>query len=403
MPQFQHLPGSICAPRGFRASGVAAGIKPSGNPDVALIVSDRPAAAAGVFTTNRVCAAPVLVARDHLREGTARAIAVNAGNANACTGETGMRDARRMAALTAELIGAAPTDVLVASTGIIGRPLPMDRLEQGLRRAAAELSPEGGPQAARAIMTTDTRPKEIAVEVPLDGSTVRIGGICKGSGMIAPDMATLLAFVTTDAGVWPEVLQSALRSVVEQTFNCLTVDGDCSTNDTLLILANGAADGARVAPGSPAHARFCDGLLYVCTHLAKELARDGEGATKLVEVQVRGASSFLAARQVGKAIANSPLVKTALFGNDPNWGRILCAAGYSGVDLDPARLALTVCGIPLVRDGEPLPFDEAAASQAMKAPENVVTLDLGLGAHSATVWTCDLSYDYVRINAEYTT
>ena len=402
MPPLQTIPGAVCAPQGFRAAGVAAGIKPSGNPDVTLIVSDTPAHAAGLFTTNRVCAAPVLVSREHLQRGRARAIAVNAGNANACTGEQGMRDARRMAALTAELLGVEPEEVLVASTGVIGRMLPMDRVEAGLRMAVAALRPDAGEEAARSIMTTDTRPKEIAVELEIGGKPVRIGGICKGSGMIHPNMATMLAFLTTDAEVWPEVLQSSLRQAAERTFNCVTVDGDTSTNDSLFLLANGAS-GVRIAPGSPAQEAFDEALLYVCTHLAKELARDGEGATKLVEIRVVGARSGAIARKVGKAIANSPLVKTALFGNDPNWGRILCAAGYSGVAVDPARLALTVCGVPLVREGEPVPFDEAAASQAMRAPEIQIVVNLNQGSHAATVWTCDLSYDYVRINAEYTT
>lgn len=402
MSEFFEIPGAVCAPRGFRAAGVAAGIKPSGNPDVTLIVSDYPAAAAGVFTRNRVVAAPVLVSREHLAAGTARAIAINAGNANACTGMQGMEDARRMAQITANLLEIPVEQVLVASTGIIGRHLPMDRLEAGLGQAAAELSPENGSQAARSIMTTDTRPKEIAVEINVDGAQIRIGGICKGSGMIQPNMATMLAFITTDAEVWPEVLQSALVSAVERTFNCVTVDGDTSTNDSLFILANGTS-GVRVTPDSPTHRAFCEGLVYVCTHLAKELARDGEGATKLVEIQVHGARSTAQARKVGKSIANSPLVKTALFGNDPNWGRILCAAGYSGVTIDQERLALTLCGYPLVREGEPVEFDEAAVSQAMRVPEVLIRLDLGQGRSSSTVWTCDFSYDYVRINAEYTT
>jgi glutamate N-acetyltransferase/amino-acid N-acetyltransferase len=402
MAEFFEIPGSVCAPQGFRAAAAAAGIKPSGNPDIALIVSDRPTSAAGVFTRNRVVAAPVVVSRRHLADGAARAIAVNAGNANACTGAQGQAAAQRMAELTGELLGLEATEVLVASTGIIGRPLPLDKVEAGLREAAAGLSSEGGPAAARAIMTTDLRPKEVAIEISIDGSRVRIGGICKGSGMIQPNMATLLAFVTTDAEVWPEVLQAALASAVERTFNCVTVDGDTSTNDTLVILANGAS-GVRITPESPAHKAFCDGLVYVCTHLAKELARDGEGATKLVEIQVRGARSNAQARKVGKSIANSPLVKTALFGNDPNWGRILCAAGYSGVAIDQERLALTLCGYPLVREGEPVEFDEATVSHAMRAPEVLIRLDLGQGRSSATVWTCDFSYDYVRINAEYTT
>lgn len=402
MAQLTLVSGSVCAPQGFRAAGVAAGIKPSGNPDVALIVSDSPCNAAAVFTTNRVCAAPVLVSRRHLADGKAQAIAVNAGCANACTGDAGLRDAERMAEIAATLVGIEPTDVIVCSTGVIGRPLPMDRLEAGLTRAARELSPEGDSQAARAIMTTDTRPKEVAVEVAIDGKAVRIGGMCKGSGMIAPNMATMLAFLTTDAEVWPEVLQAALVAATERTFNCVTVDGDCSTNDTLAILANGQS-GVRVTPGTPAHQAFCEGLLHVCTHLAKELARDGEGATKLVEIRVSGGRSTTQARQVAKSIANSPLVKTALFGNDPNWGRILCAAGYSGVALDQSKLALEVSGIALVKNGQPLPFDEATTSNAMKVPEVEILLDLGLGRAEATVWTCDFSYDYVRINAEYTT
>ncbi|MCC2670278.1 MAG: argJ [Armatimonadetes bacterium] len=402
MAEFFEIEGSVCAPEGFLAAGVAAGIKPSGNPDVTLIVSDRPATAAALFTRNRVVAAPVVVSREHVSRGRARAIAVNAGNANACTGSTGMENARRMARVAADLLGTEPEEILIASTGIIGRPMPMERLEAGLALAARELRPDGGPAAARSIMTTDTRPKEIAVEISVDGSRFRIGGICKGSGMIEPNMATMLAFVTTDAEVWPEVLQAALTTAVERTFNCVTVDGDTSTNDSLFILANGAS-GVRVSPESPAHRAFCDGLLYVCTHLAKELARDGEGATKLVEIQVTGSRSTAQARKVGKSIANSPLVKTALYGNDPNWGRILCAAGYSGVPIDQERLALTVCGYPLVREGEPVEFEEATVSRAMQDPEILIRLDLGQGRSASTVWTCDFSYDYVRINAEYTT
>lgn len=402
MPDLQPPSGSVCAPEGFLAAGVAAGIKPSGNPDIALIVSDRPAAAAAIFTTNRVCAAPVHVTREHVRGGVARAIAVNAGCANACTGEQGMRDARRMAATVAGLIRVRPEEVLVASTGVIGRMLPMDRLEAGLKDAAGRLSRDGDIAAARAIMTTDTRPKEIAVEVEVGGRTLRLGGMCKGSGMIAPNMATMLAFLTTDAEVAPALLQPLLREAADRTFNCVTVDGDTSTNDTLAILANGAS-GVRVATGTREYEAFRGGLLHVCTHLAKELARDGEGATKLVEIQVTRAESAAQGRQVAMAIANSPLVKTALFGNDPNWGRILCAAGYSGAAIDPAKVNLTVCGIPLVRAGEPIPFDIPATSQAMRVPEILIEVDLGLGTTSTSVWTCDFSYDYVRINAEYTT
>ncbi len=392
----------MCAPLGYRAAGVAAGIKPSGNPDVTLIVSDFPSSAAGLFTTNRVCAAPVTVSREHLADGRARAIAVNAGCANAVTGERGMQDARAMAATAAAALGLGPEDVLVASTGVIGRHLPMDRLRDGLSHAAAELSADGGPAAARAILTTDTRPKEIAVEMEVDGRPVRIGGICKGSGMIAPNMATMLAFLTTDAAVDPALLHAELRDAADQTINCVTVDGDTSTNDSLFLLANGAS-GVRIAAGTPGHTAFRAGLLHVCRHLGRELARDGEGATKLVEVRVTGAKSEPEARQVARSIANSPLVKTALFGNDPNWGRVLCAAGYSGVEFDAALLSLQICGHPLVSKGEPIPFEEAAVSAAMKVPEVTVHLDLGRGEAHGFYWTCDFSYDYVRINAEYTT
>ncbi len=401
MPAFEEIPNSVCAPVGFRAAGVPAGIKPSGDPDVALLVSDAPATAAGVFTTNQVVAAPVLVSREHLRGGRARAIVVNAGNANACTGDQGIADARRMAAVAAGTLDLSPEEVLVASTGVIGQRLPMDRVEAGIRAAALELSDEAAP-AARAIMTTDTRPKEVAVEVRLNGSRVRIGGIAKGVGMIGPRMATLLAFLTTDAAVTPDILQATLNAAVERSFNCITVDGDMSTNDSVLLLANGRS-GVPLGPGTAALAGFEEALLHVCTRLAKELARDGEGATKLVEIEVSGARTPSEARVVAMTIGNSLLVKTALFGNDPNWGRILAAAGRSGIDIDPARVRLEVAGFRLMAEGNPLPFDREAASHALAAAEVRVCLHLGQGRASATVWTCDLSYDYVRINAEYTT
>jgi glutamate N-acetyltransferase/amino-acid N-acetyltransferase len=401
MGSLEAIPGSVCAPAGFRAGTSAAGLKESGDPDIALIVSDRPATAAGVFTTNRVVAAPVVLAKERAARGQARGIVVNAGNANACTGNQGLADAHRMAAVAAEALGVGPEEVLVASTGVIGHRLPMERVEAGIREAAGRLEADGAA-AARAILTTDTRPKEIAVAVTVGGQRIRVGGIAKGSGMIGPRMATLLAFVTTDAAIWPEVLQASLRSAVERTFNCLTVDGDMSTNDCLLVLANGAA-GVNAAPGSPVHTAFCEALLHVCTHLTRELARDGEGATKRMQVEVTGARSALQARQVAMTIANSPLVKTAIFGNDPNWGRILAAAGRAGVPLDPVRLQLTLGGIPLVRGGEPLPYDAGEARKALAAEEVCVVLDLGQGRFAATVWSCDFSYDYVRINAEYHT
>jgi glutamate N-acetyltransferase/amino-acid N-acetyltransferase len=401
--QITPIAGSVCAPRGFQAAGVSAGIKPSGNPDVALVVSDAPAQAAGVFTTNVFRSAPVIVSGEHLRRaGTARAVAANSGCSNACTGEQGLANARRMAEVTAGLIGCEPWEVQVASTGVIGRQLPMERVVAGLELAAAVLAPTGGPTAARAIMTTDTRPKETAVEVACGEVRFRLGGIAKGSGMIAPNMATMLAYVTTDAAVPAALLDSLLREAADRTFNCLTIDGDTSTSDTLLVLANGLS-GVEVTEDSGLIPAFRAGLLAVCETLAKELARDGEGATKLVEVRVTGLATAADARRVGLAIGNSPLVKTALFGNDPNWGRIVCAAGYSGVRFDPARVDLTLAGIPLVRGGEPAPFDEPATRAAMQVPEVAVEIAFGEGDAAATIWTCDMSYDYVRINAEYTT
>jgi glutamate N-acetyltransferase/amino-acid N-acetyltransferase len=394
------IPNSIAAPAGFRAAGVAAGIKSAG-PDVALIVADRTASAAAVFSRNRVLAAPILVSREHLRDGQMRAVVVNSGNANSCTGERGLADARRMAVVTAEAVGCRPEEVIVSSTGIIGHHMPMDRIEAGIRKAASELSREGG-NAARAIMTTDTRPKEIAVEFSIDGRPVRIGGIAKGSGMIGPNLATMLAFVTTDAEVWPEVLRAALAESAEKSFNSMTVDGDSSTNDTLAILASGNS-GVSIRPNSAAFDAFSNALDHVCIYLAKELARDGEGATKLIEIRVTGARTVGQARKVGLTVANSPLVKTAFYGNDPNWGRILMAAGRAGVAIDPNRIALRIGGIRLVERGAPVEFDVQAASAALRQPEVGVDLDLGIGGAGAVVWTCDFSYDYVKINAEYHT
>jgi glutamate N-acetyltransferase/amino-acid N-acetyltransferase len=402
LPPLREISNAVCAPEGFRAAGVAAGIKSTG-PDVALIVSDSPTHAAAVFTTNRVQAAPILVTRENLRasRGSARAIVVNSGNANACTGAQGMLDARRMTALTGEVLGISAEQVLVASTGIIGHHLPMEKLEAGIRSAAASLGRDAAPASA-AIMTTDLVAKEAAVEFELGGRPVRVGGICKGSGMIGPHLATMLAFVTTDADVWPEVLQPALAAVAARTFNCTTVDGDTSTNDTLAIFANGRS-GVAIRPNSPALRAFEAALEHVCTQLARALARDGEGATKLIELQVRGARTAVDARRIAMTMANSPLVKTAFFGNDPNWGRLMMAAGRAGVRFDPAHAALWIGDVQLVRAGEPLAFDHAAAVAAMKQPEVTTTLELAEGSAAARVWTCDFSYDYVRINAEYHT
>jgi glutamate N-acetyltransferase/amino-acid N-acetyltransferase len=398
----------VTAPRGYRAAGVRAGIKSpsSGHAvaplDLALLVSDRPATAAAVFTTNRAAAAPVLISREHLAQsgGTARAIVVNSGCANACTGDEGMAAARAMAAETARLVNCPVAQVLVASTGVIGVALPIDKICAALPSAFSGLSAEEGPAAARAIMTTDPFPKEAGAVVTIGGREIRIGGMTKGSGMIEPMMATMLAFITTDASVPQPLLQRALREVVEDTFNAITVDGECSTNDTVMLLANGASGAAVDEAG---YQDFRAGLGAVCLELALGIVRGGEGATKLVTVTVTGAASAGEARRAAKAIANSPLVKTAIHGGDPNWGRLIAVAGRAGVAFDLARAAVTIGSIVLFKDGRP--YDDASPQAAayLKGKDIAVSVDLGSGGSSSTVWTCDLSAEYVKINADYRT
>ncbi|RME74789.1 MAG: bifunctional glutamate N-acetyltransferase/amino-acid acetyltransferase ArgJ [Chloroflexi bacterium] len=394
---------------GFKAVGVACGLKQSGQPDLALVLADRDCSAAAVFTTNAFKAAPVLYDTALLRRngGRLRAVLVNAGNANAVTGEQGLRDAEAMARL-AETTGHLPPDsVFVMSTGVIGHHLPMDRVRRGIALAWEAVQSEAGERglnAAQAIMTTDLVPKQAFRQVGIGGRQVSIGGIAKGSGMIHPNMATMLAVLVTDAVIAPPVLADTLRRVVSQTFNRITVDGDTSTNDTVVILANGAAGGETLLPDTPALAEFEQALTGVCTDLARAIARDGEGATKLVEVQVLGAASPAEAEAAAKTVATSPLVKTALFGNDPNWGRVLAAVGRSGIQVDPARVSLRLGDFLLVQSGEPVAFDAPAVSRWLSQQTEVsVQVDLGLGNGSATVWTCDLSYRYVEINAEYHT
>ncbi len=389
------IEGGVTAARGVTAGATACGIKPSGRPDLALVASDGPASVAGLFTTNRVKAAPVLLCQDRVAAGRARAVVINSGNANACTGDAGARAAERAAAAAGARIGVGAGEVLMLSTGVIGVPLPVERIEAAL--PALALSPTGGDAAARAIMTTDTRPKTAAVAFEAAGTTVRIGGMAKGSGMIHPDMATMLAVLTTDAALAPDALQRHLVAAAGASFNRIDVDGDMSTNDSVLLLANGASG------VTPPDDLFAAALARVCVALAKGIAADGEGATKLLEVRVSGAASVDDANRAARAITRSNLVKTAMYGNDPNWGRIMCAAGYSGADFDPARARLAVQGIPLFAAGVPLPFDAAAASSALRAPEVVVALDLGAGDDGATAWGCDFSPEYVHINADYTT
>jgi glutamate N-acetyltransferase/amino-acid N-acetyltransferase len=394
--------GGITTPQGYRASGSSAGIKADNGLDLALLVSDTPATAAAVFTTNRAQAAPILVSREHLSAsgGVARAIVVNSGCANACTGDEGLRAAREMAAETARLVRCSVAEVLVASTGVIGVALPIEKIRAALPAAFRGLGNDHGSLAARAIMTTDPFPKEAAAEVKIGGRTIRIGGMAKGSGMIEPMMATMLGFITTDADVPQPLLARALREAVDSSFNAITVDGECSTNDSVMLLANGAS-GASINLGNCD--AFVDGLQAVCRELAMGIVRGGEGATKLVTVTVTGAASAVEARRAAKAIANSLLVKTAIHGGDPNWGRLIAVAGRANVAFELSRAAVTIGPTTLFRNGRP--YDEASAEAAeyLKGKEIALSVDLGSGPASSTVWTCDLSAEYVRINAEYRT
>ena len=394
--------GGVTTPQGYRASGSSAGIKANKGLDLALLVSDTPATAAAVFTTNRAQAAPILVSREHLSAsgGVARAIVVNSGCANACTGDEGLRAARDMAAETARLVTCSIAEVLVASTGVIGVALPIEKIRAALPAAFRELASDRGSMAARAIMTTDPFPKEAAADLKIGGRTIRIGGMAKGSGMIEPMMATMLGFLTTDADVPQPLLARALREVVDDTFNAITVDGECSTNDSVMLLANGAS-GASIDVGN--YDAFVGGLHAVCRELALGIVRGGEGATKLVTVTVTGAASAAEARRAAKAIANSLLVKTAIHGGDPNWGRLIAVAGRANVAFELSRAAVMIGSTTLFRDGRP--HDEAAAEAAeyLKGAEIALSVDLGSGPASSTVWTYDLSAEYVRINAEYRT
>jgi glutamate N-acetyltransferase/amino-acid N-acetyltransferase len=397
------LDGGVAAPRGFLAAGVACGIKATGAPDLALLSSEPRAAAAAVFTTNLAQAAPVLVSREQLARsgGHASAVVINSGCANACTGPDGLAHAQAMARRTAAAVSCAVHDVLVASTGVIGVKLDMTKVDRGIADAARCRSASGGPAAARAIMTTDPFPKEAAVEVTTRSGAFRVGGMAKGSGMIEPLMATMLAVVTTDAAVEPAVLQHALETVAADTFNAITVDGECSTNDCVFLLANGAS-GVRL--GAPDHATLVAALRAVCEPLAVGIVRGGEGATKLITVRVAGARSAADARQAARAIANSPLVKTAVHGGDPNWGRLVAVAGRSGAAFSLDRAAVRIGPVVLFAEG--VPHDERAEEAAvyLRNPEVEIEVNLGTGGSAQSqMWTCDLSAEYVRINAEYRT
>jgi glutamate N-acetyltransferase/amino-acid N-acetyltransferase len=404
----------VTSARGFRAGAAAVGVKKlSEKPDVGLIACDVEAQAAGVFTKNKVVAAPVLVSKEHLAaRRTMRGVVANSGCANACTGEQGMADAREMARAVGTSLGCPEEGVLVASTGVIGRLLPMDKLRAGIAQCAAALA--AGPEAdlafARAIMTTDTRPKQAGVRFTLRGRTVTVAGATKGVGMISPNMATTLGFLTADAPVGSALLKKVLRRAADATYNCLTVDGHMSTSDTVVILASGLAmEGASKADRKPIAADTDEAALFeaavvaVCDNLARQIAADAEGGTKVIEVRVTGGASDAEARRAACAIANSPLVKTAFFGEDPNWGRIVSAAGYGGITSNSETMRLEMGGIVIFDRGTPVDADAAKLQAVMKAHDIDVHLDLGAGTGKARYLTCDFSYDYVKINAEYTT
>ncbi|WP_245395575.1 bifunctional glutamate N-acetyltransferase/amino-acid acetyltransferase ArgJ [Anthocerotibacter panamensis] len=399
------ISGGVTAPKGWLAGGIASGIKPSGKPDLTLILSDMPAVAAGVFTTNLVRAACVDYNRNLMAQGgEVRAIVVNAGNANAATGQAGVAAVHTTAQIFADLLGTAPDTILTASTGVIGVLLPVEKIAQAAMQLVAGVSPTGSSQAAQAILTTDLVEKTMALEAEIEGVTVRMGAIAKGSGMIHPNMATLLAFITCDAAVDRDLWRKLLQQANACSFNQITVDGDTSTNDMLLALSNGAAGNPTIHdPASPA-AQVLGGMLTaICIDLAKKVARDGEGATKLVEILVDGAATEADARQVARTVAGSSLFKAALFGCDPNWGRIAAAAGRAGVAFDANQLAIWLGDIQLMEHGEPLRFDRPAAVQYLKQDPVSVRIGLGQGTGQGRAWGCDLTYDYVRINGEYTT
>jgi glutamate N-acetyltransferase/amino-acid N-acetyltransferase len=391
---------SVTAPLGFRAAGFASGIKPD-RLDLALVVADGPCVSAGVFTTNLAQAAPVLVSREHLAGGRTRAIVANAGCANAATGDAGLADAREMAALTAQAVGCPAEHVVVASTGVIGVRLPMAKVRAGIALAGPRLSRDGAPDAARAIMTTDTKPKQTSVDFTVGGTTCRVGGMAKGAGMIAPNLATMLAFFTTDAAVAPKLLDRALREAVGDSLNRITVDGDTSTNDCAIVLASGASGAPAIERDGTDYAAFRDALTDAARQLARMLVRDGEGVTRIAEVRVEGARTPAEADRIARTVAESPLVKTALHGGDPNWGRVLAAVGRAGVPLDIARVSLWIGDVHVAENGAARDYVEKTAAAAMQEEPVRLRIRLGEGDASGWIWTSDFSHGYVDINAHY--
>lgn len=406
MEELEILEGSIELPKGFLASGIFAGIKKS-KKDIALIYSEKVANAAAVFTTNKVKAAPVLLDMKRIEKGIAQAIIINSGNANACTGEKGFEDAVNMAKKVSQLLKIDEENVLVCSTGVIGAPLPMEKVLKGIEAAAENLSTEGGYQAAEAIMTTDTFLKGVTAKFVIEGKIVTMTGFAKGSGMIHPNMATMLSFILTDANITKVALNKAFKETVDKTYNMISVDGDMSTNDTAIILANGEAQNKTIEEGTHEFDIFYRALEHVNKTLAKLIVKDGEGATKFMEVNVINAKTEKDARLAAKSIVNSNLVKTAIFGEDANWGRILAAVGYSGADFDASRVDIYLKSmkgeIKVCENGGYIFFDEALAKEILKEKEITVTVDMKAGEYSANSWGCDLSYDYVKINGSYRT
>jgi len=396
------ISGGITAPKGFKAAGVHCGIKRK-KKDLAIIYSEVPAEASAVFTSNQVKAAPLLVDQNLLKEGDKfRAVVINSGNANACTGRKGIEDAKKMAVWTAKELGLLPAEVLVASTGKIGTFLPMDRIRQGIKNAVSSLDKNGSSDAAYAILTTDKVKKEIAVEIKIDGVVVRIGGIAKGSGMIYPNMATMLSFITTDALIDRDALKIAFKTAVDKSFNLITVDGERSTNDMVVILANGMAGNKKIYRNSSGCRIFQKALDYVCTELAKKIVRDGEGATKFIEVRVEGAANFEDAKKAAFSIANSNLVKTAMYGEDPNWGRIVSAIGNAPIKIDPEKIKVFFNGIQVVRKNMPVAGGREKVKKLLSQNNIEISVNLGIGKGDCTVWTSDLSPEYIRINSLYT-
>ena len=393
----------VTFPKGFSAAGVKAGIKKSGNPDLAVIYTKTEAVVAGTFTQNQVAAAPVFASKKVVATGTAHAVVSNSGCANACTGAVGDADAKKTQEVAAAALGCNPLDVIVGSTGVIGVPLPMDKVEAGVKQAVSELDPDGSEKAANAIITTDTHTKSCSTTITVGGKEVRFGAIAKGSGMIRPNMATMLCYITTDLAIDQKLLQEALSTVVETTFNMISIDGDMSTNDMVIVMANGEAGNAKITEKGADYDKVVEVLHAISEGMAERIASDGEGATKFLKIHVHCTKNFPDAKTVGMAVANSPLVKTAFFGEDPNWGRVICAVGYAGVPMDPEKTVVSFGGIPVYAHGVGANADKDALAKAMAEHVIVIDIDLADGPEEATVFSCDFSYEYVKINGEYHT